>query len=364
MAIHHAPALNEPFAVSQWSAWPLSVPLTRPYRSAKGTLSAIPMLHTQARTADGLVGNSVVFVPSVALLKSVVTIVSSLGLDLGETKRTALDHTSVIRRKLGAWGHEGVGACAPAALELALLDAISQHSRSPIGALFGATPKTLATYGGIGLGDLAQTVQEAERLVRAGHRALKLKLGHPTLAEDLSVVSAVRQSLGDSVRLMVDYNQSLPVDEAIRRGQALEPLDLVWIEEPVGATDLEGHAAVASALRVCLQSGENWWQVERVRRAIQLHACGAVMLDPAKLGIHGWLAAASAVEEAGISVSSHLSPHLCSQLLSTTDGSGWLEWTDWWNAFVGPAAVTQGTVQSSDAPVAWDNAALLHYRAS
>jgi hypothetical protein len=161
MAIHHAPALNEPFAVSQWSAWPLSVPLTRPYRSAKGTLSAIPMLHTQARSADGLLGNSVVFVPSVALLKSVVTIVSSLGLDLGETKRTALDHTSVMRRKLGAWGHEGIGACALAALELALLDAISQHSRSPIGALFGATPKTLATYGGIGLGDLAETVQEA-----------------------------------------------------------------------------------------------------------------------------------------------------------------------------------------------------------
>jgi mandelate racemase len=364
MVIHHAPALGQTFAIAQWSAWPLSVSLSKPYRSVKGTLSAIPMLHTQIRAAEGLVGNSVVYVLSIALLKSVLAVVSGLGLELGEVRRTALDHASTMRRKLGAWGHEGVGACALCALELALLDAVSQHAGNPIAALFGATAKTLAVYGGIGLGDVIETVGEAERLVDAGHRALKLKLGHLTLDEDLSVLRAVRQSVGDSIRLMVDYNQSLSVDEAIRRGQALELFDLMWIEEPVGAADLEGHAAVASALRICLQSGENWWQLQHIRRAIELHACDAVMLDPAKLGIYAWLEAASTAESAGISVSSHLSPHLCSQLLNATEGAGWLECSDWWDAFVGPTAVREGTVQPSGSPVAWDAAALLHCRVS
>lgn len=320
------------------------------------------MLHTQIRTADGLVGNSVVYVPSLALLKGAIAVASGLGIELGEGRRTAFDHASTMRRKLWAWGHEGVGACALSALELALLDAVSQHAGTPIAALFGATAKTLAVYGGIGLGDVVDTVREAERLVDAGHRALKLKLGHLTLEEDLSVLAAVRQSVGDSVRLMVDYNQSLSVDEAIRRGQALEPFDLVWIEEPISAADLEGHAAVASALRTCLQSGENWWHLERIRRAIELHACDAVMLDPAKLGVYAWLEGARIAERAGLPVSSHLSPHLCSQLLNTTTAPGWLECTDWWDAFVGPTKVREGFVQPSDAPPAWDDAALVLHR--
>lgn len=364
MALRHASALQAPFAVARWSAWPLSVPLPRPYRSAKGTLQAIPMLHTEIRTDAGAVGHGVVFVPSVALLKGALSVAQGLQSELGSAKRTAFDHTGLIRRRLGAWCHEGVAACVAAALELALVDAVSQQSGLPLPSLFGSAPVTLATYGGVGLGDLAQTVQEAGRLVLAGHRALKFKLGHETLEQDLAVLQAVRQEHGHGLKLMVDYNQSLSVSEAIRRGHALEPLSLVWMEEPVGAADLEGHAAVAAALGGCLQSGENWWTVAQVRRAIELKASDAVMLDPAKLGVAGWLAAAEAVADARMAVSSHLSPHVCAQLLSTTDGSGWLEWTDWWAPFVGPVPVREGRVACPDAPVGWDEAALASHRMS
>jgi len=362
MVLTHAAALSEPFGIAQWSAWPLSVPLSRPYRSAKGTLPAIPLLHTQVRTTDGHVGNSLVYVPSISLLKSLFALVSSLCLDMDEARRAAFDHATLVRRRLGAWAHEGVGACAASALELALLDLISQRSGLGVAPLLGASAKPQAAYGGIGLGSPSDTLQEAERLLRRGHRALKLKLGHPTLDEDLASLTLVRHALGTDVKLMVDYNQSLSADEAIRRGQALEHLDLVWIEEPVAAADLDAHAAVAAALRVCLQSGENWWRVEQVRRAIDLRASDAVMLDPAKLGALAWLGAAQAVEAAGLSVSSHLSPHLCCQLLSSTNGSGWLEWTDWWDAFLGPIDVTDGTVQAVHAPAAWNNEALVRHR--
>jgi len=355
-------ALDDAFTVDQWAAWPLRVPLRKPYRSAKGTLSSLPMLHTSVRTREGVVGHSVIFVPSAALADAVVAVVAGLRSELGDVGRTAFGHAALIRKRLGAWGGGGVGASAASALELALVEACSQHRRLSVASLLGLDAKPLATYGGIAQGEVEETVQEAQRLVQAGHRALKLKLGHNTVEQDIEALAAVREAVTQDIRLMVDFNQSLSVQEAIRRGKALERFDLVWMEEPVPAADLEGHAAVASSLSTCLQSGENWWSARQIARAIELHACDAVMLDPAKLGIQAWLEAAEAARAAKVPVSSHLSPHLCAQLLCATDAAGWLEWTDWWKPFVGATPVSDGRVIPSDAPVAWDDDALCRYR--
>jgi L-alanine-DL-glutamate epimerase-like enolase superfamily enzyme len=88
------------------------------------------------------------------------------------------------------------------------------------------------------------------------------------------------------------------------------------------------------------------------------------MLDPAKLGIQAWLEAADAARAANMAVSSHLSPHLCSQLLCATDAAGWLEWTDWWEPFVGAIPVNDGVVIPSQAPVVWNEDALRQHRAA
>jgi mandelate racemase len=53
-------------------------------------------------------------------------------------------------------------------------------------------------------------------------------------------VRAAKRALGDDIALMIDYNQSLDVPEAMRRCKALDDEGLEWIEEPVLADDLEG----------------------------------------------------------------------------------------------------------------------------
>ena len=49
---------------------------------------------------------------------------------------------------------------------------------------------------------------------------------------------------------MVDFNQSLTAPEALRRIRALARFDLAWVEEPVPAEDLAGHARVRAGLRI------------------------------------------------------------------------------------------------------------------
>ena len=64
---------------------------------------------------------------------------------------------------------------------------------------------------------------------------------------DVDTVAAVRDIVGDEIALMVDYNQSLTVTEAVRRINRLAEYDLHWVEEPVPAEDIRGHAEVRAA---------------------------------------------------------------------------------------------------------------------
>ena len=51
--------------------------------------------------------------------------------------------------------------------------------------------------------DTGALAEEAEALLADGFRAVKVRLGYPTLARD---IAAVRRRIGDDVALMVDYN--------------------------------------------------------------------------------------------------------------------------------------------------------------
>src|SRR3546814_13537612 len=91
---------------------------------------------------------------------------------------------------------------------------------------------------------------EAEALLEGGFRAVKLRLGYPTLDEDLAVTRAVRRRLPDEIALMVDYNQALSVHQALERVRALDDEGIAWIEEPIRHDDLVGGRTLARALRL------------------------------------------------------------------------------------------------------------------
>ena len=79
---------------------------------------------------------------------------------------------------------------------------------------------------------------------------------------------------------MVDYNQALSVDEALERGRALQREGVAWLEEPIRHDDHRGNAAIARALDLPLQIGENFNgpQGDGSRRSTP-RACDLVMPD-------------------------------------------------------------------------------------
>src|SRR5258707_14284059 len=71
-------------------------------------------------------------------------------------------------------------------------------------------------------------------------RAVKLRLGYPSLSEDLAALSAVRRSIsGGDVAIMVDFNQALTSTEAILPGGELEKEGTYWLEHTCRPTVYE-----------------------------------------------------------------------------------------------------------------------------
>jgi D-galactarolactone cycloisomerase len=84
---------------------------------------------------------------------------------------------------------------------------------------------------------------------------MKIGLGDPKL--DLQRVAAVREAIGPEIGLAVDANHCFSVPQAIRLGRMLEPLNLLWFEEPISPEDHEGYVEVTRALDMAVAGGEN-----------------------------------------------------------------------------------------------------------
>jgi mandelate racemase len=125
--------------------------------------------------------------------------------------------------------------------------------------------------------------------------------------------------LGAGIALMIDYNQSLELDEAIARCQALDGEGLEWIEEPIAATDLEGCARIAELVETPIQIGENFNGPIEMREAIAKRASDFVMPDVQYIhGVTGWLEAAELARAANLPMSSHTFVEASAHLLAAT----------------------------------------------
>ncbi|UCH72695.1 MAG: hypothetical protein JSU82_09910, partial [Rhodospirillales bacterium] len=192
--------------------------------------------------------------------------------------------------------------------------------------------------------------------------------GYPHLGDDVAAAGAVREAIGDQVRIMTDYNQALDPAEAERRARALGAFDLEWIEEPVRFDDYAGCARVRAAAPVPIQIGENCWGVHDMCKALEAGASDLFMPDAGKIGgVTGWLRAAGLAEPRGLRLSSHLYPEISAHLLAATPTRHWLEYVDWAQpVLTHPLPVTDGHVTAPDMPgigIVWDEAAVARHAA-
>ncbi len=345
--------------------WAVEVPMTFPLGTSAAVVTKAPLLLIDLHTEEGITGRTYLFCYRRSVPRAVDALVrDAVSLVKGQPAAPS-QVASILARRLALVGVSGIVRMALSAIDVALWDAVAISAGVPLATLLGARPRAIPAdnSSGLGLMPAAAAADEAEKLLRGGFRSVKLRLGHATLEEDLAVARAVRGRLPPEVQLPVDYNQALTVAEAVRRGRALEAEGISWLEEPTRHDDYAGNAAIAAALAVPVQIGENFNGPEAMVEAIEARACDHVMPDVARIGgVTGWMQAAGIAAAHRLEMSSHLHPEISVHLLAATPTCHWLEYVDWAAAVLEePLRIIDGQAVVPDRPgvgIAWRTDAL------
>lgn len=353
--------------IAEVAARAVVAPLKRPVRTAVGTIPAAPLVLIDLRTREGVVGCAYLFGYTPLALAPLVRLVESIGEELMGQPAVPAERQAALDRRFRLLGWQGLVGMAVAGLDMALWDALGHAAGWPVARLLGGEPKPLAAYDSYGVVDPAADEADIRGSLERGFRAIKIKIGDADLGKDVATVRAVRQIVGPDVGLMVDYNQSLDPPEACRRIARLAEFDLHWVEEPVAAEDLDGHARVRAATGVRVQTGENWWFPRDMQKAVSAGASDFAMLDIMKIGgVTGWLRAAGQAEAASLPVSSHIFVEASAHVLAVTPTAHWIEHLDLAGAILAePCEVVDGTIaaRGPGLGIAWDEAAVARHAA-
>jgi mandelate racemase len=342
-------------------------PFARPLRTASGEIPAAPLLLIDLATEEGVAGRAYLFAYTRLMLRALKCLIEDVAPLLIGKPVAPQDRAADCERAFRLLGRQGLLGMALSGIDMALWDALGRALNRPVVALLGGAMRPIPAYDSFGLIDLKADAPRLEQSLRQGFRAIKIKVGGGGLAEDLRIVREVRNILGPDIALMVDYNQSLSAPEAIRRLQALQPCDLAWVEEPVPAEDLAGHATVRASRLAPVQTGENWWFAADMAKAIAAGASDHAMPDIMKIGgVTGWLKAAALAEAASLPVSSHIFVEASAHVLPVTPTALWLEYLDSAGAILQePLPVIDGAVMARGPGLGmeWDESAVAKYAA-
>jgi L-alanine-DL-glutamate epimerase-like enolase superfamily enzyme len=230
-------------------------------------------------------------------------------------------------------GRSGLATQAIAAFDNALWDMKAKRAGLSLAKLLGAHRDSVQCYntsGGFLSTPIEQVLDNVDNAIALGIGGIKIKVGQPDVASDLERLEAVRVHLGSRAALMVDANQQWDRAAALRIGRVLEQLNLVWIEEPLDAYDVEGHAQLAAALDTPIASGEMLTSVAEHWELIRRNAVDVLQPDAPRVGgITQFLKILALADHHGLSLAPHFAMEIHVHLAAAYAREPWVEHFDW-----------------------------------
>jgi L-alanine-DL-glutamate epimerase-like enolase superfamily enzyme len=192
-----------------------------------------------------------------------------------------------------------------AVVDYALHDIMGKKLGVPVYKLLGGKSVDKITLGHIvATGTPEETAAEARKVVGAGFKVLKVKVGYHSPEVDVENIRIIRKAVGDNVQVMVDANGSWTYFQALRVLRKMEKYDVALAEQPLPWWDVDGLARLRRKVNTPIFPDESATELKHLIEIIEKDAADGLFLKLAKAGgisrAKKWVSIAKA---AGLSVS-------------------------------------------------------------
>lgn len=274
------------------------------------------------------------------------------------------------RRMAGSLNRQGRGAgyIAVAAIDVAAWDLHARRRNVPLATALGGEAREVPVYGSGGFRP-AQAPEDAVRraleYAGAGCKAVKLRLGGNR--DDVARMEAVAGALPAGIDLMVDANEKCDLARARWLANECARFGVLWLEEPLPATDINGYAALAASSPVPLATGEHNQGVVELTPFFEARAMAVVQPDLSMMGgITECMRVAAIAEHYSVVVAPHFLPALFVHLAAAAPAIRWLEHFPLLEPlFADPVEMEGGVMSPPDGPghgLIWADGARAEFR--
>ena len=261
----------------------LQAPLDQPFRTALGEHRFLENVLFGLKLNDGTKGYG-----EAAIAKHIT----------GESLKVTFDNLQKLGRSLigknvsdyvnishGAHERLPHNKAAVAAIESALLDAMTRQLKIPLWRFFGKTCRRIQSDITIVIADLQETTESVTRFYRNGFRSFKVKIGCDEKLDYERVLAVHTITKGCPIYL--DANQGYNAQQTLKflrllKGKKILP---ALIEQPVAKHDWEGLKRVARLAGVPVCADESDRSFSDARRLIKEKSCQAINIKFTKCGI-------------------------------------------------------------------------------
>ena len=169
--------------------------------------------------------------------------------------------------------------------------------------------------------------EEVASYARQGFRAVKIKVGRLTPAQEEERVAAAREAIGPDIHLMLDVNNAwADLPTALLYCNRFEKYNPYWIEEPFSPDDIDNHSKLASSMRTSVATGEIEAGRWRFKEILEKRAAKILQTDAAVCGgVSEWRRIAQTAASYGVTVCPHWFHDLHAHLVASAPNGRYVE---------------------------------------
>jgi L-alanine-DL-glutamate epimerase-like enolase superfamily enzyme len=339
LALKSAPSLKDDYRklsmprISSISVSAVRVPLDRVTSFSTRTVKSRDYCLVRVRSADGVEGIGFCYVGTAGASVAKLAIQELLApVLLGQESDRVEGLWEQMYRETLLHGRAGTVMRALSILDIALWDLNARAAKLPLYRYLGCwSVDKVPAYASGGYYLEGKTPRdlgkEVASWVREGFRAVKIKVGRLSPAEEEERVRAAREAIGPDVHLMMDINNAwTDVPTALLYCKRFEKYNAYWVEEPFSPDDIDSHARLAAATSIQVATGEIEAGRWRFKELLDKRAAEILQADAAVCGgISEWRRIAQTAASYGVTICPHWFHDLHVHLVAATPNARYVE---------------------------------------